>query len=60
MSQALSDPTIRKLSPPCPLCAGDTVLKQVHREVTRQLNVFKCVACAVEYPVIAALGCSKA
>jgi len=29
-----------KITPPCPLCAGDTVLKQVHRELARQFNVF--------------------
>jgi hypothetical protein len=46
---------IRKSTPPCPLCAGDTVLKQVHRELSRRLEVFKCLACAVEYPVVAAL-----
>ena len=44
-----------KITPPCPLCAGDTVLKQVHRELARQFNVFKCIVCAVEYPVVAAL-----
>ena len=44
-----------KITPPCPLCAGDTVLKQVHRELARQFNVFKCIVCAVEYPVVTAL-----
>lgn len=49
------------LNPFCPLCAGETVLKQVDRESTRQLSVliFKCVVCAVEYPVVAALKAVK-
>jgi hypothetical protein len=45
----------RKATPPCPMCAGDTTLKQVHREVSRRLEVFKCLVCAVEYPVVASL-----
>jgi hypothetical protein len=28
----------------------------VHRELAHRLDVFKCLACAVEYPVVAALA----
>lgn len=54
MSDVQQDQT---LTPSCPLCASETVLKQVDREATRRLEVlvFKCVVCAVEYPVVAAL-----
>jgi len=34
------------------MCTNETELKQVHREPTRQLMVYKCRTCAVEYPVV--------
>ncbi len=42
-------------TPPCPMCAQATYLKQTHREHIRELRllVFKCLSCAVEYPVVA-------
>ena len=41
-------------APPCPLCSQQTFLKQTHREHVRdlRLRVFKCLSCAVEYPVV--------
>lgn len=41
-------------APPCPVCAGKTDVKNVHREPARMLIVFKCRDCAVEYPVVTA------
>jgi hypothetical protein len=45
-------------TPPCPLCAKQTFLKQTHREHVRDLLllVFKCSSCAVEYPVVSPAG----
>lgn len=49
----MSDSSNSKIAAPlCPICAGGTVLKQVHREPVRRLYVFKCLDCAVEYPVV--------
>jgi hypothetical protein len=41
-------------TPPCPMCSKQTFLKQTHREQVPDLVllVFKCVSCAVEYPVL--------
>jgi hypothetical protein len=43
---------IRMLAPSCPVCRGETDVKQIHREPERELVVYKCRACAVEYPVV--------
>jgi hypothetical protein len=38
--------------PPCPVCEGITKLKEM-RKLENQLHYFfKCIDCAVEYPVI--------
>jgi len=39
-------------SPSCPLCMSETEVKQVHREPHRDVVVYKCRSCAVEYPVV--------
>lgn len=39
-------------SPNCPLCGGDTFLTQMHAAVAAVLNVFRCRACNVEFPVV--------
>ena len=44
--------TPQSLKATCPLCASETALKQVHRKLTRRLDVFRCLNRAVEYPVI--------
>ena len=52
----MSDEPIKvHASPPCPVCSQPTYLKQTHREHIRELQllVFKCLSCAVEYPVAA-------
>jgi hypothetical protein len=55
MSELMSElQQSRSSAPPCPMCMSETELKQVHREPTRQLMVYKCRTCAVEYPVVAA------
>jgi hypothetical protein len=55
MSELMSElQQTRSSAPPCPMCMSETELKLVHREPTRQLMVYKCRACAVEYPVVAA------
>ena len=41
-------------APACPMCMGETDVKQVHRELARELIVYKCRTCEVEYPVVAA------
>ena len=37
--------------PACPMCMGETDVKQVHREPAGELIVYKCRTCEVEYPV---------
>ncbi len=39
-------------SPPCPLCAGTTTLKEIKRETKVQgfTAFFQCGACATMYP----------
>jgi hypothetical protein len=39
-------------TPPCPVCERPTALKQIFRQQPRDHYIFKCVACAVESPVI--------
>jgi uncharacterized protein YbaR (Trm112 family) len=39
-------------APACPVCANETELKRVHREPARDLMIYKCRVCAVEYPVV--------
>jgi C4-type Zn-finger protein len=39
--------------PTCPVCAHAMALKQIHRQVPFDHFIFKCVACALEYPVVA-------
>lgn len=39
-------------NPACPVCSGQTYVKQVDREPKRELVVYKCRACSVEYPVV--------
>lgn len=34
------------------MCMSETDVKQVHRERTRELIIYKCRSCSVEYPVI--------
>jgi hypothetical protein len=48
------EPIIVNSPPPCPVCSQATYLKQTHREHVRKLRllVFKCLSCAVEYPVV--------
>ena len=41
--------------PACPMCNGETDVKQVHREPRGELIVYKCRTCHVEYPVVAGL-----
>lgn len=43
----------RKEAPPCPMCMSETDVKQVHREPNRDLIVYKCRSCNLEYPVVA-------
>ena len=45
-------------TPQCPVCSKQTFLKQTHREHVRDLRllVFKCLICAVEYPVLSPAG----
>ena len=38
--------------PNCPLCGGETFVTQMHKAVAAVLNVFRCRACNVEYPVV--------
>ena len=40
-------------SPACPMCAGETYLKEVLKDAIRRLQVFKCLSCEVEYPIVA-------
>jgi hypothetical protein len=39
-------------APNCPLCGGETFLTQMHKAVAAAMNVFRCRACHVEYPVV--------
>jgi uncharacterized Zn finger protein len=38
-------------TPPCPMCASDTVLKEMLRYGEAIHYFFKCVSCALVYPV---------
>jgi transposase-like protein len=42
----------RKDAPPCPMCMSETDVKRIYREPTRDLVVYKCRSCNVEYPVV--------
>lgn len=39
-------------TPPCPLCGGETFLRDMHKAVAKVTDVFRCKACDVEYPVV--------
>ena len=39
--------------PSCPVCASEMALKQIHRTPPADHFIFKCRACALEYPIIA-------
>ena len=38
--------------PPCPVCAGEMLLKQVLRQKPFVHYVFKCTPCDLEYPIV--------
>lgn len=40
-------------APPCPVCAGPTLLKHRHKSSRIDIDtcVFKCTLCGVEYPI---------
>ncbi|RKE74377.1 hypothetical protein [Pseudorhodoplanes sinuspersici] len=38
-------------TPNCPLCGANTVLAPMHKAVEAVVNVFRCTACGVLYPV---------
>jgi Zn ribbon nucleic-acid-binding protein len=38
-------------TPNCPLCSARTVLAPMHKAVEAVVNVFRCTACGVLYPV---------
>lgn len=40
-------------TPPCPLCASQMTLKEVHRQRPADHFIFKCAGCAIEFPVVA-------
>jgi hypothetical protein len=39
--------------PSCPICASEMALKQIHRMSPADHFIFKCIACALEYPIVA-------
>ena len=43
-------------SPPCPMCSGTTALKETLQHQNGMHYFFKCLVCAVEYPVVRLLG----
>ena len=48
----MSEPQQSRMpAPSCPMCTGETAVKQVHREPAGELIVYKCRICEVEYPV---------
>jgi hypothetical protein len=52
MSDFQSSDLIPASGPNCPLCGGETFLTQMHKAVAAVMNVFRCRACNVEYPVV--------
>jgi hypothetical protein len=43
-------------APPCPLCGGETFLRQMHNAVAKVIDVFRCKRCDVEYPMVRKSG----
>jgi hypothetical protein len=45
--------TERALPPPCPNCAGETALKEMHKlpKDDSFMCFFHCASCALEYPL---------
>lgn len=41
-----------RAAPRCPLCGGATALKQERNAVRTSLDVYRCTACNVNYPVV--------
>ncbi len=41
----------RESTPNCPVCGGETSLKQSLRAATHDVLVYRCRDCSVEYPV---------
>jgi hypothetical protein len=50
----MSDFSIGDLTPTpaCPVCGGETFLREMHKAVAKVTDVFRCRRCEVEYPVM--------